>query len=366
MNGKLLSKVLSCFFAIVFLAVIGCGKSSDDSSSTTFSQADLMGTWNFQILKTDGSTANGWQRFFAMIDASGNFIAFTGCLDSDGSTTCPDANTITWTIDASGVITESGTGGNAKAHYNMASNKKLVAGTADNSSIQMIIVQKYVSGTSYTNSDIDSRTFVIHQLMVGSDNMWEYASGSTNTDRVINLSSVTNPGGTTAPGDSGTIVVAPGGYVGIDSLSSFEGFMSSDKKTIVGTYTDNNGVGDDYHLMIIQITTDQNTTAGSLPSVTSFGHMLDAGASPAPFWAHYTSTVSSGSISFSNIVSSSSSVTTFDSVTGANIDATGGITFSGTTFNYHGQQSFDGHFAVGTQTMHSTTTPIYMMTVDVK
>jgi hypothetical protein len=365
MNRKLLSTFLSCFFAIVFLVVIGCSK-SDDSLPAAFSQGDLMGTWNFQILKTDGSTTNGWQRFFALIDASGNLNGFSGCQDSDGNTTCPAANTITWTINASGVITESGTGATAHAHYNMASNKRFVAGTTDDSSVRMLIAQKAVSGTSFTNSDIDSRTFVIHQLMVGNDNMWEYAIGSTDSARTINLSSVTNPGGTTSPGNSGTIAVGPGGFVGIDTLSSFQGFMSSDKKTIVGTYTDNNGFGDDYHLMIIQITTDQSTTAGPLPNATLYGHMLAIGASPAPFWAHYTSTASSGSISFSNVVSSSPSVTAFESVTGATINATGGITFSGTTFSYHGQQSFDGNFAVGTETMHSTTTPIYLMTVDVK
>jgi hypothetical protein len=358
MNGKLSSNILLYFFAIMFLAVIGCSK-SDDSPATTFLQEDLMGTWNFQILKTDGSSTHVWQRFNAIIDSSGNFSAFLDCWDSDGGSTCPDANSITWTIDASGVITESGASGNANAHYNLASNKKFVAGTGGSASPYLLIAQRGVSGTSYTNADVENQTFVIHELMAGSDNIWTYASGSTDSARTMNLSSQTTPSGTTVPGDVGIIGVHPGGFVTIDTLPSYRGFISNDKKTIVGTYTD----GGNYHLMVIQITTGQTTTAGAVPDGTLYGHMLALGASPAPFWAHYTSAASSGTISYNNVVSSSPSVTSFGSVTGATIGTTGDITFSGTGYTYHGQQSYDGYFVVGTETMNSTR---YLMTVEVK
>ena len=130
-------------------------------------------------------------------------------------------------------------------------------------------------------------------------------------------------------------------------LPGFEGFLSADKKTIVGTFTESKPPATYYDLMIIQIT-GQTYPAGPMPAGIYAAHMLGIGAAPAPFWAHFTSTVASGGgISFSDWVSDP--VVSAPDSTAGSIDALGTLTIAGIP-TYHGQVSHDGKFTVGTLT----------------
>jgi hypothetical protein len=130
---------------------------------------------------------------------------------------------------------------------------------------------------------------------------------------------------------------------------SFQGFLSSDKKTIVGTSAESVSGGTRYALMIIQIT-GQTYTAGPLPVGISAAHMLAVGASPAPFWVHFTATVASGGvITDSDWVSSYSGMTNPGTTEHGSISASGTVTIAGSDF--HGQVSDDSKFIVATQTL---------------
>jgi uncharacterized repeat protein (TIGR02543 family) len=121
--------------------------------STTFSQDDLTGTWQMNLLKT--GTGNKWQRFIVTVDSSGMSTGYSSCQNSTGSTSCPPS-TVTLSIDSTGLVTISGNGDIAN-HMTMASNKNFMAGTSttsDSTSYSLFIFQKVVPGTSYSNADV--------------------------------------------------------------------------------------------------------------------------------------------------------------------------------------------------------------------
>ena len=78
--------------------------------------------------------------------------------------------------------------------------------------------------------------------------------------------------------------------------------------------------------------------------------MLVCGSSPAPFWIHFTSTVSSGGgMTFSDWVASNPAVTSPATTYTGSISASGTVTIDEKP-TYHGQVSHDGKFTVATQT----------------
>ena len=308
-----------------------------------FDQTDLTGTWKVNILST-GFT-NGWMRATAMADSSG-FLTLSSFEDNEGNTTLPDANTIQWTINGSGVVSESGVNGDDNVHMTMTSNKNFVAGTAGAGEFKKLrIAQKVVPGTTYINADVRGKSFVFHQLSLGSMySEWSHgegivlASGQINIVHEYRASSV----GDNPQDNVGTILVDGSGTVTIDTISSFRGFLSADKKTIVGVFTDTDAsIG----MMIIQVS-GQTYAAGDLVGTFS-NHMIFGGASA--FWAHGTATVADGGgLTFSSWVNSFGDTTAPSAVT-ASINSSGTMTLTEDP-SFHGTMSYDKKFVVSTHT----------------
>ena len=333
----------------------------DFIATTVYSQADLTGTWNVQILKAGGG--GKWQRGTLTFDSTGALTAASNCLDNTGSTSCPTtgATNWTWTMDSTGLITDSGSEADTNTNMTMAADKTFIAGTSTSGGgrYQLYIAQKL--GTSYSASDIQSKSFVFHQLTVGSntdDTEWRYGVGSTDSSGAVTITSETSPSGTdTTATPQGTMSLnTTTGIVTIAS-TSFQGFLSADKKTIVALQTDTNGSDTTYQLMVIQIT--GRTYSGNIPDAVFGVHMLADGDSPAPFWAHWTNTSSGGTMAVSDYLSSTGGAgptTMTVSMTSAGV-VTGDI--DGNT-TYNGQVSDDGTFVVGTLT---NTTDIYSLLI---
>jgi len=329
---------------IVFLLlfIIACGGGSDDKAPYT--QADLTGTWVFHAL--GAGTTPRWLIFTATIDSSGHGTS-SSCLDSIG--TC--SYVVQLPIDANGVISGS------NIHMTMTSNKNFIAGTAMEGSgeYELWIIQKAVPGTVYSNADLQNKSFVFHQLKVGSSNGWHYGEGTTDATGLMTTSSITTESGPDTPGTVGTLSVDSTGAVTQDTDTSFHGFLAADKKTIIAT----NATGSSYNLMIYQIT-GQTYPAGPIPAGTSAAHLLACGVSPAPFWLHFTSTVAgSGVITFSDWVDSNGGSAPAGSHHGL-ISPSGTVTITEMP-TYHGQVSDDGKFTVATQT---NATGVYSLQVN--
>jgi hypothetical protein len=288
---------------------------------------------------------NGWVRGTVTIASNGT-VTFDSCLNRDGA--CSPASVVLTIDSMTGEIADSG---NADNHYTMASNKTFIAGTQHDVGTThpaLIIFQKKVDGTVYANTDLKGKSFFFHQFNVGASEKWKYGKGSTDSSRAINISSETDPSGTDKPGDVGaTISVDSDGFVTMSDNTTWKGFLSADKKTIVGTVTE----GTEYHMMIIQITDGQSTSSTSLIAGISYGHMLATGADPAPFWVHQTIGITGGVISYLSWVSSNSAVTAPTATQTISIDSSRTVTVNGSDFN--GQLSYDGKFMVCTETFNA-------------
>lgn len=196
--------------------------------------------------------------------------------------------------------------------------------------------------------------------------IWRYGEGTVDSAGTITATSETTPSGTTTPGALGsTLSVDGSGVVTLSgtSMATYNGFLSDDKKTTVGRFTD----GSNYKLMVMQIT-GQTYTTGNVPDRVSYLHALACGiaasTSPVPFWLHYTATGSSGVWTASDWVSSSTYVTNPGTTWTATIDSTGKVTINANA-TYHGQVSDDKTFLVGTETTTSTHGDyIYLLTVN--
>jgi hypothetical protein len=335
--------------------IVTCGGGGGNAG--TYTQADLTGTWYMNNLSTGN---NKWMRAKFSINSSG----VATCLsmsDSGGGISCPSPFDLTLTMNPStGVITQSGyDASNAgTGHMTMTSNKNFAAGTSTNGDspnykYQLAIMQKVVTGTSYSNADLQGKSFVTHELDVSNtpgDSGWSYSAGTIDGTGLATISSGINSWGNPSSGTA-TISVDANGVVTQNNYPSFQGFLSADKKTIVVT-SSSNGSSPSPQLMIIQIT-GQTYTAGLLPAGISAQHMLAGGVTPAPFWLHFTSTVASGGVmTFSDWVSSNSAVTAPGTTSTGSITSSGTVTIAGNP-TYHGQVSHDGKFIVGTQTISS-------------
>lgn len=222
----------------------------------------------------------------------------------------------------------------------------------------------------YLLPDVQNKTFVYHQLQVGNTNQWEYGAGQASSDSAITLTSRVLPSGSAAGQSLGVsfVLSTATGRVDISGtvFSSFQGFLSDDKKTIVATYTDNItdptalDIGqNDYHLVIYQIN-DQTYTAGALPAATYLSHLLGVSSSQYG-WGRFTTTVAGGGgMTFSGLVTGNISFT-LPAATGS-ISASGVVTKSGTS-SYNGQMSNDKMFIVGTQTLSNGA---YALEIDTK
>ena len=350
-------KKITMVVVVLFLSMITVA-----ASAGTFTQADLTGTWRMNVLKkgykSNGTTLkNEWMRAMYSINSSG-VVSCLDMADSTGVTTCPDPFALTLTMnETTGVITQSGANANADGHMTMTLNKNLMAGTETGSaghSYHLMIAQK-VTGASYSTTDVQSKSYVYHQLNIGlTRNEWEYGAGTSDSAGLLTISSGLNSSqGSVTPGSTGCtlsvnsttgVVTSTGGSCG--SATTFQGFLSDDKKTIVGTLA---GPGDNVQaLLIIQIT-GQTYTAGFSPAGTSATHSLIVGSGGAAGWEHDTKTTdSSGGMTFSDWVDSHSGTAPVGTFTGY-ITSSGTVTIDGNP-TYHGQASHDGNFVVGTST----------------
>jgi hypothetical protein len=320
-------------------------------TASTFSQADLTGTWYMNNLRKDK-----WMRGQISINASG--VATCVSMSDSGGGTCPSPFDLTLTMNTStGVITQ--TGANAANagtdHMTMTSTKNLMVGTATNGSsgsykYQLVILQKM--GGSYSTTNVQSvSSFVQHQLSVGSNNEWRYGTGHTAADGEVWIDSEYKPSGPVSTGDAGVkISVTTSGVVTMSGdMATYEGFLSDDKRTIVGTWTETGSGYTDYRLMIIQIPETGQFTTGPLSAGIAYAHMLGCGTGFAA-WIHDTTTVASdGTMTFSDWVDSFGGSAPSTTYTGNIADTSGTLTITGNdTFN--GQISHDKKFIVGTQT----------------
>jgi hypothetical protein len=112
----------------------------------------------------------------------------------------------------------------------------------------LAIAQKVVAGTTYVTADIEGK-WQLHDMIVGSENWTEHglvtidANGNSTISDMIkdNGGTYTNPGTSVLSITSEGIVTS-----GVD----FHGFISADKKLVIGTRSHDSGHA--YSLVVMQ------------------------------------------------------------------------------------------------------------------
>jgi hypothetical protein len=340
------------------VTAVGAGGESAESAEvfatpvappTTFSQADLTGTWDVIIFYM--GTSAGWLRATGDVDGSGG-VTITSLLDTKGNSLPPGGSigSMTWTISAAGVVSEGGVNGEPTFHGQMSSNKLLVIGpeTPGSTSASLKVCRKR-TGTAFDNTDLANKTFTNHWLDTGisaTDNTWGYASGTIDGSGLITITSRVWPSGPESPPypSAGTVSVSLEGIITIPGEPTFYGLMTDDKKVVF--YIAGDTIPYEFGVLII---TGQTYTQSDLAGTFNFSTIRNT--VPNPYWGYgvtVVDAVGNGTyLSFTDILGSP---------TPANytrvLSSTGVLTDPADA-TYHGQLSYNKDINVRTNTSAS-------------
>ena len=202
------------------------------SSSTTFSTADLNGTWSSHGLLAADSNHSQWFHSDVTVN-NGNFTesSYQDALNSDSA--------------ISGILQLSSSGSlsipsDPSVAGLMNKSKNLVAftdGTTSNQGALTILLKK---GGTFATHDL-AGTWNWEGLTTGDGvdtNLWQYGTFIVNTSGTVTHTSTTRSNGDSGVPDPETLVVAADGTVTSTANPSFNGILSSDKKVLVLTMSD--------------------------------------------------------------------------------------------------------------------------------
>jgi hypothetical protein len=212
-------------------------------SGTSYSTADLQGTWQTHCLVAGGNWM-GWIHAVSVIDNTGNCTSST-LVKSDG--TSGNSSGGTSIVSSSGVITINGV-----TSYNgfLSVDKTLMASnmTDGGGGGNLSIAQKVVVGTTYSKADLKG-TWQLHDILVGSENWTEHGIMTIDASGNGTISNMVKDNGGTF-NNPGTIALS----ISLDGIvtfgTDFHGFLSADKKLVIGTKGDDSGLA--YSLVVLQ------------------------------------------------------------------------------------------------------------------
>jgi len=198
---------------------------------TIYSSADFQGTWQTHYIVSGGQWT-GWIHAVSILDNTGTCTSYT-VVKSDGKTGVSSGGTTL--ISSNGIITVS-----TVATYNgfMSADKKLMITTMTDGGGGggLSVAQKEVAGTTYSNADLQGK-WQMHDLIVGSENWSEHGIMTIDASgKGIISNMIKDDGGTFNNPGTIALSISTGGVITFGT--DFHGFMSADKRLVVGTKGD--------------------------------------------------------------------------------------------------------------------------------
>ena len=245
------------------------------NASTIYTTTDLQGTWQLHQVTASKSTYQdaSWTRGTITMDASG---MGTGTFISAGGTN--SSNSVSLSISSNGIITMNGT----DMHGFMSADKKTATLIMSEQNGYMLInLQKVISGTSYTASDLNGKwqmhaltTSITATSPMGSTSLGAWSRGifaasimgSYISDLVVN--------GNQQDQQRISFTLSPTGEI-ISNGTDVHGYMSSDKQTIYLTMTKQANYTIGYQLIALQ---RDKTTSGDVGLQVQFADNLNGWA----------------------------------------------------------------------------------------
>ena len=211
-------------------------------TGTSYSASDFQGTWQTHYLVA-GGTWTGWIHAVSVLDNNGTCIS-NSLVKSDGETGTTSGGTNL--ISTDGIISYETVPG---YHGFMSVDKKLMVTnmTDGGGGGGLSIAQKMVDGTSYSIADLKGK-WQLHDIIVGSENWTEHGNMTIDSLGNAEITNLIRDDGEIFdnPGPI-TFVISAGGIVTFDQ--DFHGFLSADKKLMIGTRGDAENA---YSLIVLQ------------------------------------------------------------------------------------------------------------------
>jgi hypothetical protein len=186
-------------YYFVFTSVNGTSESAESNvvSATPavpgpFSQSDLEGKWNFNIL-VSGATP-GWMRGILSISNAGNIpgiVTYTNFAGSSNYPTLPAGIFTALQWDSANKVRDTSGKFNGFISGNLYRDMIVMTSTFNASSSMIVILQKQIPNITFDNpgdlqgslgggSNFNARSFVYNQISAGSVQEWEFALGRIN------------------------------------------------------------------------------------------------------------------------------------------------------------------------------------------
>jgi hypothetical protein len=332
-----------------------CGGSSQDSTSKTFTQSDLVGDWHYAAVFHGASvalgTASGWERGTVRVSETGT-ITVVSSVDSAGSHqgSVPSP----WTIDSLGSFTApagslTGFQGTLTTGRAFAVANGTRASDVPPGDTSLWVFQKVVPGTSFGAGDVASKTWRYHEVSTGSRQSWEHGDATSDATGLLSLSGrVSRDGPESDLVSFARMTVAGDGSVTVDTDESWSGTLSGDKSVLVATHS-SNAATHEYALNVI-LGTGASFAQGDLAGRWRF-HNVVASANGAAGWSRAVLDVDgSGEVTFFSFLSNAG-VTTIPSPNAMALAHDGTLTRTAPVSpDFHGTMAASKDFLVRTDT----------------
>jgi len=318
-------------------------------TATTYSTADLNGTWSMSELRAaDAPYLYGWsysERFFS--NGSGTTTLYANSWSSVTS-----GSNMTYSVSSDGLMSING---ESPASTVVAKSKNIavITYTANSGAGAGLAIMMKKSGT-FSTSDL-AGTWNLHLLETGdgsSANIWGYAAATiTSTGFYTNISGLKSDG--SIPSGSLTLSLTSDGVITSISNNTLHGYMSSDKNLFVLTLNNYGGTGNP--LIMIGVKSGAAFTQSDLGGTWAFYGLQSTDAANKWFRGNLTVNATTGTNSFSSMLDSTG-LTSFPNTTGSvlSISSSGIITDSANSTT-HGVMSPNKELIVVTKTSGGTT-----------
>ncbi|MRR57927.1 MAG: hypothetical protein EG824_06930 [Deltaproteobacteria bacterium] len=369
------------YFVVTSVNSSGESSESNEVSATPsvpgpFTQADMTGTWRFNIL-VSGANA-GWMRGTLTVDDTGA-VTFVSFLNSAGGTTAPAYLFPLLLLNPTGHARDAVNADDAKFMGVMATRRNILVGnmSPDSGSRMIAVLQKHDAAATFsTAGDLNgfgnaaggARRFVYSQISSGSVSEWEYAVGQLGQTPDVQYSTFSAPSSPVTPGSKATrLSVTSAGIVSEANSSGSPkptvlipaGVMSDDKTVIVATATDTSS-GSKYILRIYQLinVVASDTNSLTLADLAGAYNLNQLAVGATPLWASSLLTLdSSGGAVFSDFLDSSGGTTppsamnlAIDTVPISPSLAMPGILTNAADATFHGKLSYFKDMVIFTRT----------------
>lgn len=270
----------------------------------------MAGSWrNHMLAAGDAPEKFGWLHNSMTYNAAGDLIANSEITDSLKGTYSWTYSYADLALDAAGIIKpQSDTlllsqGVEIRGVMNSGENLSVLTGSyspADAAGVgnDNLIVSIKRTGATFATTDM-AGTWQYHALSVGDGagtNLWAYGTFTVDAGGVLSYASMTRSTGDASLPAAETLVMSADGTVTSASRPSLHGVMSSDKKVIVYTVTDEEGGP---YTLAVAVKAGAAFTQADLAGTWKW-HALGAGDA-ANFWFYGNATIdAAGAVTFSS------------------------------------------------------------------